>query len=73
MASREALVVKAGVNIEKCAEELRERNQEALRSLAEERAQLVEARKAFLLEKAEAEEKQRLVAENLFAREGELA
>ena len=54
--SREALVAKAGVDIEKHMEELRSRNQEALRSIAEERAQLVEAWKAFILEKAEAEE-----------------
>ena len=61
------------MDIEKRAEELRGLNQEALRSLAEEREQLLEERKAFLLEKAEVEEKQRLVAENLFAQEGELA
>ena len=54
--SREALVAQAGVDIEKHAEELRSRNQEALRSIAEERAQLDEARKGFILEKAEAEE-----------------
>ena len=41
--------------------------------MAEEREQLLEERKAFLLEKAEAEEKQRLVAERLSAREGDLA
>ena len=41
--SREALVAQAGVDIEKHAEELQSRNQEALRSIAEERAQLVEA------------------------------
>ena len=41
--------------------------------MAEEREQLLEERKASLLEKAEVEEKQRLVAENLFAQEGELA
>ena len=40
--SREALVVKAGADIEKRAEELRGLNQEALRSLAEEREQLAE-------------------------------
>ncbi|MBA1414078.1 hypothetical protein G9G97_31575, partial [Klebsiella pneumoniae] len=39
---------------------------------AEERAQLVEAKKAFILEKAEAEEQQRLAAEELSRREGEL-
>ena len=71
--SHEALVAKAGADIEKRAEELRVFRQETLRSLAEEREQLLEERKAFLLEKAEAEEKQRLVAENLFAQEGELA
>ena len=54
--SREALVAKAGVDIEKRAEELRGLNQEALRSLAEEREQVAEERKAFLLEKAEVEE-----------------
>ena len=59
LASREALVAKEGVDIEKRAEELRGLRQEALRSLAEEREQLLEERKAFLLEKAEAEEKQR--------------
>jgi len=36
--SREALVAQAGVDIEKHAEELQSRNQEALRSIAEERA-----------------------------------
>ena len=66
LASREALVARAGVDIEKCAGELRDLRQETLRSLAEEREQLLEERKAFLLEKAEAEEKQRLVTENLF-------
>ncbi|KAM3330611.1 hypothetical protein ACQJBY_027042 [Aegilops geniculata] len=59
--------------MEKRAEELRELNQEALRSLAEERRQLDEARTAFILEKAEAEEQQRLAAAGLAAREGELA
>ena len=49
--SREALVAQAGVDIEKHAEELQSRNQEALRSIAEERSQLAEARKAFLLER----------------------
>ena len=70
MVSREALVAKAGVDIEKHAEELRGLRQETLRSLAEEQEQLLEERKAFLLAKAEVEEKQRLVAENLFAQEG---
>lgn len=70
--SREVLVAQAGVEIEKHAEELQSRNQEALRSIAEERAQLAEARKACLLEKAEAEEQQRLAAEELSVREGEL-
>ena len=56
LVSREGLVAKAGVDIEKHAEELRGLRQEALRSLAEEREQLAEARKAFLLEKAEVEE-----------------
>ena len=37
LASREALVTKAGVDMEKRAEELRGHNQEALRSLAQER------------------------------------
>ena len=73
MASREALVAKAGEDIEKRAEELRGLRQEALRSLAEEREQVAEERKAFLLEKAEVEEQQRLVAEKLSAQEGELA
>src|SRR3954462_9314061 len=59
--------------MEKRAGELRELNQEALRSLVEERRQLDEARTAFILEKAEAEEQQRLVAAGLAAREGELA
>ena len=67
LVSREALVVKAGVDMEKHAEELRGLNQEALRSLAEEREQLAEERKAFLLEKAEVEEQQRLAAEKLSA------
>ena len=73
LVSREALVAKAGVDIEKRTEELRGLNQEALRSLAKEREQLAEERKAFLLEKAEVEEQQRLAAEKLSAREGELA
>ena len=42
LVSREALVAKAGVDIEKHAEELRGLNQEAHQSLAEERAQLAE-------------------------------
>ena len=71
--SREALVAKASVDIEKRAEELRGFRQEALRALAEEREQLAEERKAFLLEKAEAKEQQRLTGEKLYAREGELA
>ena len=54
--SLEALVARAGVDIEKRAEELRGLNQETLRSLAKEREQLAEERKAFLLEKAEVEE-----------------
>ena len=60
------------MDIEKHAEELQCRNQEALRSIAEERAQLVEARKGFILEKAEAEGQRRLAAEELSTREGEL-
>ena len=70
--SREALVAKAGVDMEKRAEELRGHNQEALRSLAQERERLAEERTAFLLEKAEVEEEQRLAAEKQSAREGEL-
>ena len=46
LVSREALVAKAGVDIEKRVEELRGLNQEALRSLAKEREQLAEERKA---------------------------
>ena len=61
------------MDIEKRVEELRGFNQEALRSLAEEREQVAEERKAFLLEKVEVEEQQRLVAEKLSAQEGELA
>ena len=60
------------MDIEKRAEELRGLNQEALWSLAKEREQFAEERKAFLLEKAEVEEQQRLVAEKLSAQEGEL-
>ena len=71
--SCEALVAKAGADIEKRAEELRGLHQEALRSLAEEREQLAEAQKVFFLEKAEVEEQQRLAAVNLSAEEGELA
>ena len=70
--SREALAARASVDIEKRAEELRGLRQETLRALAEEREQLAEERKAFLLEKAEAEEQQRLTGEKLYAREGEL-
>ena len=44
------------MDIEKRAEELRGLRQEALRSLAEEREQIAEERKAFLLAKAEVEE-----------------
>ena len=73
MESREALVAKAGADIEKRAEELGGFHREALRSLAEEREQLDEAQKAFLLEKAEVEEQQRLAAVKLSAEEGELA
>ena len=69
--SREALVAKASMDIEKRAEELRGLCQEALRALAEEREELAEERKAFLLEKAEAEEQQRLAGEKLQAQEGE--
>ena len=58
--------------MEKRAEELRGHNQEALWSLAQERERLTEERTAFLLEKAEAEEEQRLAAEKQFVREGEL-
>ena len=58
LASREALVARAGVDIEKRAEELRDLRQETLRSLAEEREQVTEERKAFLLAKAEVEEQQ---------------
>ena len=61
------------MDIKKRAEELQGLNQETLWSLAEEREQLAEERKAFLLEKAEVEEQQRLVAEKLSAQEGELA
>ena len=57
--------------MEKRAEELRGHNQEALRSLAQERERLDKERTAFLLEKAEAEEEQRLAAEKQSAREGE--
>src|SRR3954464_8843996 len=53
---QEALVAKAGTDMEKHAAELRELNQKALQSLAEERRLLDEARTAFILEKAEAEE-----------------
>ena len=70
--SREALVAKAGVDIENRAEELRGFNQEALRSLAEEQEQLAEEQKAFFLEKAEVEERRRLAAEKLSAQEGAL-
>lgn len=72
LVSREALVAKAGTDIEKHAEELQGFHQEALQSLAKERAQLVEERKAFLLTKAEIEEQQRAVAEKLSAQEGRL-
>ena len=73
LASREALVVKAGVDIEKRAEELQVFRREVLQALAEEWEQVDKERKAFLLEKAEVEEQQRLVAEKLSAQEGELA
>src|SRR3954469_22122656 len=63
--SREALVAKAGVDIEKRAEEFRGVNLEALRALAGEREQLAKAQEAFLLEKADVEEQQRLTAEKL--------
>ena len=70
--SREALAAKAGVDLEKRAAELRAANQAALRNLAEEREGLAEEQQAFLLEKAEAEEWQRLAAEELSRREGAL-
>src|SRR3954467_12669354 len=69
---QEALVAKASADMEKRVGELLELNQEALRSLAEERRLLDEARTTFLLEKAEAEEQQRLAAAGLSARESEL-
>ncbi|XP_040256139.1 uncharacterized protein [Aegilops tauschii subsp. strangulata] len=71
--SREALVAKAGVDLEKHAEELGGFHQEALWSLAKEREQLAEAQQAFFLEKAEVEEQQRLAAEKLAVQEGELS
>jgi len=49
-------------------EELRGLRQETLRSLAEEREQVAEERKAFLLTKVEVEEQQRLAAERCSAR-----
>src|SRR3954469_5212055 len=69
---QEALVAKAGAAMEKRAAELRELNQQAAQSLAEERRLLGEARTAFILEKAEAEEQQRLAAAELSVRESEL-
>src|SRR6187401_2127568 len=70
--SREALTAKAGADLEKRAAELRPANQSALRDLAEERERLAGEHQEFLLEKAEAEEQQRLVGEELSRREGEL-
>ena len=58
--------------MEKRAAEHRAANQAALRNLAEEREKLAGAQQAFLLEKAEAEEQQRLAGEELSRREGEL-
>ena len=52
--------------------ELRAANQAALRDLAEERERLAGEHQEFLLEKAEAEEQQRLVGEELSRREGAL-
>ena len=49
LASREALVAKAGVDMEKRAEELRGQNQEAIRSLAQEQERVDEERTIFLL------------------------
>src|SRR3954468_11973957 len=69
---QEALVARAGADMEKRAAELRELNQQAVQSLAEERRLLGEARTAFILEKAEAEEQQRLAAAELSVRESEL-
>src|SRR3954464_158804 len=69
---QEALGARAGADMEKRAAELREINQQAVQSLAEERRQLGEARTAFILEKAEAEEQQRLAAAELSVRESEL-
>src|SRR3954467_3502667 len=69
---QEALVARAGADMEKRAAELREINQQAVQSLAEERRLLGEARTAFILEKAEAEEQQRLAAAELSVRESEL-
>src|SRR6187401_948423 len=70
--SREALATKAGIDLEKRAAELSAANQAALRNLAEEREELAGAQQAFVLEKAEVEEQQRLAAEELSRREGVL-
>src|SRR3954465_10547810 len=70
---QEALVAKAGADMEKRAAELRELNQQAVQSLAEERRLLGEARTAFILEKAEAEEQQRLFSAGVLPRGGERA
>ena len=70
--SREALTAKAAADMEKRAAELRAANQAALRDVAEERERLAGEYQEWLLEKAEAEEQQRLAGEELSRREGEL-
>jgi DNA repair exonuclease SbcCD ATPase subunit len=73
LTSREALVARAEADIQKHVEELQGFHRQALHSLATERAQLAEERKAFLLMKAEIEEQQQEVAQKLSAQEGQLA
>ena len=73
LASREALAAKAAAEMEKRAAELSAANQAALREVAEERERLAGEYQEWVLEKAEAEEQQRLAVVELSRREGELA
>ena len=73
LASREALAAKAAAEMEKRAAELSAANQAALREVAEERERLAGEYQEWVLEKAEAEEQQRLAGVELSRREGELA
>ena len=69
LASLEALAAKATAEMEKRAAELSAANQAALREVAEERERLAGEYQEWVLEKAEAEEQQRLAGVELSRRE----